>query len=281
MKSFCIKSNNKKINNYLLKNFKTYNLNHFYISNRKFKIYNNIILHCADKNTTFFYDCFCNVLTDTIIKFYEKNELKKIITLNYFYFSEIEQSIILKDCINFFNNTDNPESLDRKDVIYIALLKYINENKFFILDGFVHFRLKEYKKILEYVVDTCVNNFIVEKEYNEFVSLLRIYINSKKSNSNIVHLLYKNHSCTLLDDDYNVIPTNKFSLDATYLSDITFSSNDYALNTLLNLLPKKLKIHLIDDSDEFIETLRLIFEKNVSICKHCSLCTKYKLLNEV
>ena len=48
------------------------------------------------------------------------------------------------------------------------------------------------------------------------------------------------------------------------MSDISFSSNDYALNTLLNLVPKKIYIHLLDgESDEFINTIKLIFEDRV------------------
>ena len=74
MKSFCIKCNNEEINNYLLKNFKKCKLDNFYISNRKFKIYNNIILHYTNNNTTSFYDCFCDVLTD----FMSKQKLKKL-----------------------------------------------------------------------------------------------------------------------------------------------------------------------------------------------------------
>ena len=42
--------------------------------------------------------------------------------------------------------------------------------------------------------------------------------------------------------------------NAKYLSDISFSSNDIALNSLLNLLPKKIYIHLVDNKiDEFIK----------------------------
>lgn len=281
MKSFCIKCNNEEINNYLLKNFKKCKLDNFYISNKKFKIYNNIILHYTNNNTTSFYDCFCNVLTDCIIKFYEQAEIRKIINLNYFYFSNIEQSIIFKDCIHYLNDYNNLENFSRKENIYVSLLKYVDENKSFILNGFVNFRLQSYKKILEYVVDTCVNNFLIEKEYNEFISLLRIYINSKPSNTSLLHLIYQNKECILLDYNYNVISTESFLLDAKYLSDISFSSNDYTLNALLNLLPKKLNIHLIDNDDEFIETLKLIFDNRVSICKHCSLCTKYKILNKI
>ena len=96
-----------------------------------------------------------------------------------------------------------------------------------------------------------------------------------------MHLLYKNDSAVLLDENYNQIDTKNYLLDAKYLSDISFSENDFILNALLTLLPKKLYIHLLTKSDEFIETLKLIFTNRISLCKHCSLCTKYKYLNKI
>ncbi len=66
--------------------------------------------------------------------------------------------------------------------------------------------------------------------------------------------------------------------NAKFLSDISFSKNDYTLNTLLTLLPKKIYIHLIDDYiDEFINTLKLIFEKRISYCHDCDICNIYKI----
>ena len=69
---------------------------------------------------------------------------------------------------------------------------------------------------------------------------------------------------------------------AKYLSDISFSSNDYMLNSLLTLLPRKIYIHLIDNCiDEFINTLNLIFEKRISICTNCNICNFYKNIKKV
>ena len=77
--------------------------------------------------------------------------------------------------------------------------------------------------------------------------------------------------------DKNVILNSDELFNAKYLSDISFSSNDYTLNSLLSLLPKKIYIHLIDHQiDEFINTLHLIFENRVSLCLNCDICNLYK-----
>ena len=137
--------------------------------------------------------------------------------------------------------------------------------------------MKKYFEILDDVVNQAVNSFIVEKEYYEFISLLKLYINSQGNNCDIIHLIYSKNESLLLDENKNIINVSDDIFNAKYLSDITFSSNDYALNSLLNLLPKKLYIHLIDNYvDEFINTLRLIFENRVNLCTDCNICHLYK-----
>ena len=101
-----------------------------------------------------------------------------------------------------------------------------------------------------------------------------VIIKSITVNKNNVHLL--NNLNTKLFK--NIISIDDSSLNSKYLSDITFSSNDYALNTLLTLLPEKIYIHVIDNvQDEFINTIKLIFDNRVYICNDCNLCKIYRL----
>lgn len=158
-----------------------------------------------------------------------------------------------------------------------AFTNYLNKHNSIVLTGFINFRLKSYLSILENVVDEAVNSFIIEKEYLEFVSLLKMYINSQSPNCEVVHLIYNNESSILLDENKNVINISDDLFKAKYLSDISFSSNDYALNTLLTLLPKKIYLHLINNFvDEFVHTLGLIFENKIEICTDCNICELYK-----
>ena len=168
----------------------------------------------------------------------------------------------------------NTKLLDNKNI-----KEYVKENKAMILDGFVYFRLRAYLEYLDEVVDSGVNQFVIEKEYREFISLLRVYVESKVPEYNLLHLIYINGESILLDEKRNIVSVSENIYNAKYLSDISFSSNDFALNTLLCLLPRRIEIHLIDDEDEFINTLMLIFEGRVTICKDCDICKTYKILN--
>ncbi len=262
MKSFCIKTNNKNILAYLLNNF---NFPNTYISIRKFKIYKNIIIHYIGENASAFYNELANNLVSLILNFYEENLLKSIIKSNYFYFSESEQDIVLDKCLTYLKDTSSVEYQVRIEHIYIAALKYITNNKAMILSGFIHFRLSNYMKILDYVVDTFVNELVVDREYKEFINLLKSYVNSKPSNINSVHFIYKNTSSILLDSKHKKIPFTDDLANLNYISDVSFSENDIVLNTLLTLLPQKIIIHLEKEPDEFIKTLICIFENRIEL----------------
>lgn len=278
MKSLCIKTNNSKILNYLLNELKYSEIEHICFSENKFKNYKNIIIHYLSQNDyPYFFSKISNLLSFLIIDEFEDMLMKRIIDKNYFYFDALERNKILKNCYNILSD-EYYEWFDKKfDALYNSLYSFISDNKVLLLDGFINFRLQDYTSILDDIVSESVNNYIIEKEYLEFISLLKLYINSQKNNSNIVHLIYTTSESILLDENKNLILNSEEIFNAKYLSDISFSSNDYTLNSLLNLLPKKIYIHLIDSQiDEFINTLQLIFENRVSICLNCEICDLYR-----
>ena len=278
LKSFCIKTNNNIIIDYLLNKFEDVELEKIYISKLKFKYYTNFIVHYKGKKIDVFYDTFSNILSSCIIEFYEKDIIKHILNSNYFYFTDFEQRKIYELAKNYLYNDEIDESYIRKDSIIISCIEYFSNNKSAILDGFVKFRINDYIKIIDYIVDTAVNKFVIDREYTEFIDLLKCYINSKSFGISCLHLIYQNKESILLDEFKRLIELDDSILNSKYLSDITFSSNDYTLNTLLTLLPEKLYIHLIDGiQDEFINTLKLVFDDRIYICNDCDICKIYKL----
>lgn len=278
MKSFCIKTNNNAILEYLLDKLDYLELEEVKYSKNKFKIYSNIIVHFIGEKISFFDEKLSSIITDTILKFYKEKMIKKIINFDYFYFEEYEKKIIIQNCCEIIESSEYEQISKEKEYIHEAVLQYVIESKSMILEGFVNFRIKEYIKYLDSIVDIAVNKYIIEKEYNEFISLLRMYINSKKSNIKNLHLIYGKSELTILDENKNIVPLCKEIYNAKFLSDIIFSENDYALNTLLTLLPQRIEIHLLDSEDEFIKTVKLIFEDRVYICRECNICRTYKMI---
>lgn len=276
MKSLCIKTNNKKAIDYLLDNLNKIDLKDVYFSCHKFSIYNNIFIHYKGTDENLFFSNISNILSFLVLDIYEDSITGNILQKEYFYFDKLEQSIVLDKF--YENRLENIEDFEVKEnILFEAFYGFFKSSNSSVccklyLKGFITFRLKKYIDELEVGIDSSVNQYLVEKEYQEFVSLLKIYINSQGYHSDVVHLIYRNSSknvdTVLLDKDRNVIDTSINLLGAKYLSDISFSSSDMILNTLLNLLPRRIFVHLSDDDDEdeFVETLEAIFEGRVVVC---------------
>lgn len=277
MKSLCIKTNNSDLLQYLLNELNNLELEQVYFSCNKFKHYKNIIIHYTGKDNDLFLNKISSILSLLVLDELEEDFLKKILLQNYFYFDSKERNQILNLCFDITANNFSVIFDKKFKALFYSFYNFLSNNKSLVLKGFTNFRIKSYLKILDDIVNEAVNNFIIEKEYLEFISLLKLYINSQNSNCEIVHMIYSSTESILLDENKEIITISNDTFKAKYLSDITFSSNDYTLNSLLTLLPKKIYIHLIDDGiDEFITTLQAVFENRIYICRDCSICKLYK-----
>ena len=276
MKTVCIKTNNESIINYLLESLENLSLKDVYFSCKNFKVFKNFFIHYKGQNLNLFLCDISDILTSLVLDFYEDVIAKNLISNEYFYFNSLEKKDIFLKFINIRNNDMDFFSIKEK-VLFNIFYNFLNSSNKLYLKGFVTFRLQNYVKELQTQIDSAVNQYLIEKEYKEFVSLLKLYINTEPCQIDYVHLIYKDNSPILLDQNKNIIKVDSNILNAKYLSDISFSNSDIALNTLLNIVPKKIYIHLIDkEADEFITTLKLIFENRVIICTDCNICRIYK-----
>lgn len=277
MKSLCVKTNNSQVIDYLLKKFEKINLDDTYISIKRFKHYNNIIIHYLGTQYTNFYSYISNAISKAIIEFYEDSIITNSINLNYFYFNTYEKKKIFENTKTLL--IDSKINIPKYDYINNEVFTQIKLNHSFYLQPFINFKLNNYTSFLNNQIDTAVNKFLIDKEYIEFVNILKLYIKSESENSKTqhLHLIYKNKTSIIIDDNKNIVSCNDNISKAKYISDISFSSNDLALNTLLNLVPQKITLHLIDGyCDEFINTLKLIFQEKIKICEECDICILYK-----
>ena len=278
MSSLCIKTNNEDILTYLQNELSEFNMLNVFYSRYEFKSYKNIIIHYTGIDKELFYTKLATIFSYLVIDFYENDIIKNILYSNYFYFDNFEYAKILELCTENLCDDDEFSFQNRQLFLFDVFYDYISTHHSIILSGFINFRLTTYRHLLENLVDFSVNEFIIEKEYLEFISLLKLYINSQTSSQKIIHLISIEQDTFLLDENKKIIDIDTNALNAKYLSDVSFSNNDYVLNTLLNLLPKKIYLHLASPFSnlDFLNTLQLIFENRIEICHDCNICNLYK-----
>lgn len=158
MKSICIKTNNQEIIEYLISTLEKLPIN-ICISNYRFKKYDNVIVHDIARNEEEFYEIMSIVLKSLIEKFYEKEYIQKCVKQNYFYLNEVEQDYVLKISNQIMKLPD--KKIGYKNKLLKQIIKnYIMQNKSMILDGFINFRMKEYKNLLDSIVEVSVISYL-------------------------------------------------------------------------------------------------------------------------
>ena len=128
MKSICIKVSNSKTINYLLTKINQIQIDNVYFSLKKFKIYNNIIIHYKGNNTSLFLKKISDILSSLIIDLYEEEIVQKLLQSEYFYFNSLEQKQILENTIYDLYDEDetlNPEKM-RYNLISNSFYMYLN-----------------------------------------------------------------------------------------------------------------------------------------------------------
>ncbi len=218
-----------------------------------------------------FLDNFSYVIASFILRYYEHLIVKYLINTDYCYFEKNEKLVIEQE----FGLLNKPNIVKSNRKLICKLTKsYAMQNSFFVFRGFICFALSDYISVLKELVQESVNQFIIDKEYLRFVDMLRDYIRNSVCKTSTIHLLYLNNIAYLIDDDGKDIALDDFS--RTFVSDISFSKNDYVLNTLVGMAPSKVVIHLLSPADQFIRTIQLIFENRAILCTSCDICENYK-----
>jgi len=221
-----------------------------------------------------------NALADYIIRQYEEKLIARIINSNYCYFNAIERKEILKIATRIVRNEDKNFfntlfQIRRRNVIVRKLIDYFESSNSLILDGFVNFRLKDYVKDLEEIVDKAVDDFLMEREYKEFIRLLRYFVDVQEPKFDIIHVIAgANRKYILLDEEKNEITNECISEFVNEVSEGDINYDDLLVSSLITFAPKKIVIHCSSEikNKELMETIKNVFTDRVSICSGCDIC---------
>ncbi len=221
-----------------------------------------------------------NALADLIIEQYEDKLLNRIINSNYGYFNsaekkdilQISQKIIRNDEKVFFNTLFQ---IRRRNLIIKKLMEYFEGSSSIILDGFVNFRLRDYIKELEDIIDNAVDDFLIEREYKEFIRLLRYFVEIQESKFNFVHVVMQyDDNYILLDEKKREITNDCIQEFISELPEAEINHDDLLVSSLITLAPKSIIIHNWErfKNQKLLDTIKNVFSGKVVLCGGCNVC---------
>lgn len=239
---------------------------------------------CEDFKNIFIH-YIANALSDIVVNEMEEKIVYNILSNNYYYFIPKERQLILKHLKTIQENEKYQYkegigyAISRKAKILHAILEYLRENDTIHLDGFIQFRLKNYIEELENNVDKAVEDFLMEKEYNEFIRLLRYFVDIQEAKIDVVNVLMNEEGKYHLYDRMHRMLNNEYLEDIAYeMADKDIGYDDLLISSLITLAPKKIIIHFSTNRNkkEIIETIHNVFSNRVEICNGCEFCLPAK-----
>lgn len=164
----------------------------------------------------------------------------------------------------------------RKKMIAAELFDYWSVESFLLLEGFITFRLASYRQELNEVIEYALDEFVLDKQYKEFIDLLKYFVYLQETKQEIVHLFhYSGQDFTLYDNQFEPITVENTS-DAIVaeMIETEMNMNDMVLSSLIAVSPAKIMIHTKVPQQQIIRTIVAIFENRVTICSKCTHCSK-------
>ncbi len=211
-------------------------------------------------------EIFCGLLADIIIENLQIRYLINILRLRYFFLSEKTQCELLIKTLKFLwygkDEQKNDIAICKKDVsdrLYRCIQER-DENEL-ILEGFMRFRMKDYLVKWETVLKKNAEEYIIEKEYKEFIGILRYFVFLREPKNITIHISFnESEGYRLSDSQKNEIKeADAKTRDNPLRSRMT--REDKVLSTLINISPEKIVVHNSKDITEkrFLSTIKNVF----------------------
>jgi putative sporulation protein YtxC len=164
--------------------------------------------------------------------------------------------------------------IERKGRVLRLILDYLGAQQEINLDGFITFRLQEYREQLGDAIGRAVDDFLMEKEYVEFINLLRYFVDSQEPKLKLVHAIILPKGGFRLMDDKGATVTREYLAESFVEVEAEVNSEDLLVSALITIAPGRVILHCSTELDrlEALDTIRSVFEGRITTCRGCRIC---------
>lgn len=220
-------------------------------------------------------------LTEVIIAHYELKLIRKIAKANFFYLSERERASVIENTQKLLKEEKMMQpggfyKATRRSKIMRSILEYLDADNEINIEGFVNFRLNVYINELNETIERALEIFVAEREYNEFIKLLRYFVEIQECKIDTINLCQsKDGRYIMYDEGRNRISSEYFDELRSEILDETINYDDLLISTLITISPKKIIIHDMESfkNKELVQTIMNVFAERITICSKCDLCS--------
>ena len=218
------------------------------------------------------------ILADLVVHREEQNVLRRMIRFGYDYLSLEEQEEVLVKAMSILAETD-PEAREyhlpiRRSRVFSRILEYLDMHNELVLDGFIRFRLKDYGQVLNRVVEKAVDNYMSDIEYQEFVKVLRYFVNVQEPRTGEVHVVVdRSANISIFNSEGQALSEANGEHFVAQSADDS-NGQDLLMSALITIVPCVIMFHFYDrkTNASLVNTVKDVFDDRVIVCEGCHIC---------
>lgn len=205
------------------------------------------------------------VLADYIVSEIEPILLDKLASLHHPHFGENERELICDKVRERLIREEMLTGESRRHRILKSLDDFLKTQDQINIEGFIRFRLQDYQRELLELINQSADDFLIEREYQDFINLLKYFVEIQQPRFSEMHLLRQENFLVLSDPQYKILHRESVK---------DLDGPDAIISTLVTAAPVRVTIHVnnFDGDDELITTLHHIFDARVQLCLGCQHC---------
>jgi len=261
---------------YLQKKFEQSECSMFRLKNKDESCLTVVLDGCFRKKSKKYINAVNNlsdILSEYILKTHEKNILEKIVNRICNGMPKAEKDEVFRIvCTRIYaRQSDNPSGSlidERKKIISDELNEYFRNSNTITLEGFITFRLGKYVKQLEIEVERSIRQYLVERQYEEYINLLTTFVRMQVPRVPELHVFAQR------DGSYKVEGASPFGIPDDIKKGFgideccpVIENDDFMIGFLLTCAPVKIFIHnpSLFRNKELLNTIRIVFSECVII----------------
>lgn len=220
-----------------------------------------------------------NALAETILHHWEKNHVHWLLKKKYPMKKE-ETEQVLEKVLNYLNQSPSEWTnyrINRKTTLINQIVTCLETQPLFDIEGFLRFRAQDYKEEIKKAVDHVVDEHILEKEYIDFIELLKHFVDSQEPRMDTLHVGISSEGKFNLYNEEGKKVTKQYMDDLSFgTAGNEFSYEDMLVSALIAVAPRKIVLHIrFDGYKDTLQTIVNVFDGRVSYCSDgCFICEK-------
>jgi len=224
-------------------------------------------------------DAVASGLSHVVIDEYERVLVQRLIEDNYAYLSSRDREVLRRKVSLRLNGRQSrygprsglAEKNRRKSRVWAKLAEYLESENEIVLEGFITFRLKDYLEDLFDVVEKTAEDYLTEREYQEFLKLLRHFMSRQKDAASEINVVRQGDVYSVLDHKMEPVSGEVGRFLREPPGGFDLGVDDLIVSAVVTLAPQRTVWHGPHDHSPCFDLLKDLLGDSLCTCPGCTL----------